>query len=496
MSSFWHIASGQYKRLYFLEIKMALLDFSEIPPSKSPSSDVSAFEKFAKDFFIAIYGAVVEKTVGRGPDGGADIVIRVGNERWLVSCKNYSKGSIPRDDEKAPLGDMQQWGCQQFIGFYNPEPSSGLEAKLRQTKENNPTFKCQIFDNEDIERNLIATASSDGWMLAFRWLPKSFSRIATTLVLPFSEYSKDHVVNREGSSRINGIPTTMHYPAGNIKAAETATEELVSFANELATERVFSTIFIERIKDFCLVVPCSFVRPSFIPDNEVRSSDLFPSWDIKLIKNICSAKNRFGLRTLSIVWSFWNLRLAQAIYIYGRILIDKGEDLLSESDSTTIGDVADAVEKYEKEGEYSHRIKGLREELSLAEIALSGRTAERGYYASLLCFCPSGLHAAISKEYALSSIAGISGEEHKLRKSIKTLILRFDEDDKKYVENKGTNLLELLISVNVIDVHYIEKLALIDPSLKCLSMPHTETWRPTGLAKDSIANTLGFSLNE
>lgn len=475
---------------------MALLDFSEIPPSKAPSADVSAFEKFAKDFFIALYGAVVEKTVGRGPDGGADIVIRVNDERWLVSCKNYSKGAILRDVEKAPLGDMQQWGCQQFVGFYNPEPSSGLEAKLRQTKANNPAFKCQIFDNEDIERNLIATASSAGWMLAFRWFPKSFSRIATTLVLPFSEYSKEHVVSREGSSRINGIPTTVHYRADDVEAEKTATEELVSFANELATEKAFSTVFIERIKDFCLIVPGSFVRPAFIQDDNVRTQDLFPSWDISLIKNICSEKNRFGLKSLCIVWSFWNLRLAQSVYIYGRTLIDRREDLLVGLTSTTTDDLVNAITEYEKKDGYAYRAKGLRDELSLAEIASTGRTSERGYYASLLCFCPSGLHSAISKEYALSRIAIRLDEQQQLIKSVKTLISSFDERDKEYVEAKGINLLELLISVNVIDTAYIEKLIQLAPSLKCLRIPHTDVWQPTGLAKDSIANTLGFSLSK
>ncbi|MBK5408837.1 hypothetical protein JFU58_09825 [Pseudomonas sp. TH34] len=471
---------------------MALLDFSEIPPSKSPSTDVDAFEKFARDFFVTIFSAVVEKTVGRGPDDGADLVIRVGAERWLVSCKNYTNGSVPRSAEDSPLGDMQQWGCQKFIGFYAPAPSSGLEAKLRQTKDNNPSFNYQIFDSDDIERHLISTVTSAGWILAFRWFPRSYPRIASSLVLPVAEFGPEHVLTEPGASRIAGLHTTVRYCEDNLEAANAAAEDLVSFANELATEKAFSSIFMERIKEFCLVVPGSFLRPAFVADDAVCAQDLYPSWDIDLIRTICTSRNRYGLKSLCVVWSFWSLNLAQAVYCYGRTLIDKDVDISSHVDEVSPGDFAQAVANYEKSPGAAYRVRGLRDALSLADITSSGRTAERGYFASLLCFFPSGLSAGISREYALTMLAMALDEEQQLTRSIRTLVASFDADDQTYVEARGVNLHELLISVNVIDTDYFEKVPRLDPLLKCASTRFTETWIPAGPVNASVAEALGF----
>lgn len=472
---------------------MALLDFSEIPPAKSPSSDVSAFEKFAKDFFLVIFNAEIERTVGRGADGGADIVIRVDNERWLVSCKNYSK-AIPRHAENSPLGDMQQWGCQKFIGFYIPEPSSGLVDKLRQTEASNPSFKHQIFDNKDIERNLIASASPAGWLLAFRWFPKSFSKIASSLVLPFTEYSKQDVISERGTARINGISTFISYKEGSVEAAEMAADDLVSIANEMATEKVFPGIFMERIKDFCLAVPESFSRPSFISDSDISPRNLFPSWDLNLVRKLSSKNNKLGLINLCRVWSIWDVDMAQTVYYYGRNLIDKHSNYRIETKTTDIQQLREIVREHINTSAYGTKYKYFREEFTFSAFAKRGQTAERGYFASLLCFHPPGLTPFISKEYALFKLAIKFEEENILFNNLKLIIATFDSYDRDYVKAKSPNLHELLISVNYIDQDYVGKLKNLNSSLKCLSEPMIDFWRPNGTANTMISEALGFSV--
>ncbi|MNJ23782.1 hypothetical protein D3C77_181770 [compost metagenome] len=474
---------------------MALLDFSEIPPSKAPSSDVSAFEKFAKDFFLTIFNAEIERTVGRGADGGADIVIRVGSERWLVSCKNYSK-AIPRHAENSPLGDMQQWGCQKFIGFYVPEPSTGLVDKLRQTEASNPSFKHQVFDNKDIERNLIASASPAGWLLAFRWFPKSFSKIASSLVLPFTEYSKKDVIREHGTSRINGISTYITYDEDSFDAAEMATNDLVSIANEIATEKVFPSIFMERIKDFCLAVPGSFLRPSFISDIDTTPRNLFPSWDLNLVRKLSSKNNKLGLISLCRIWSIWNIDIAQAVYYYGRNIIGKHSNYRIETETTDIQQLREIVREHIKNSEYGIKDKYFREEFSFSEIARKGQTAERGYFASLLCFRPVGLTPFIAREYALFELSIKFSEENILINNLKTIIATFDPHDREYVEAKSPNLHELLISVNYIDYNYVEKLKNLNPNLKCISEPLIEFWRPDGTVNALISEALGFQAED
>lgn len=83
-------------------------------------------------------------------------------------------------------------------------------------------------------------------------------------------------------------------------------------------------------------------------------------------------------------------------------------------------------------------------------------------------------------------------EEQQLTRSIRTLVASFDADDQTYVEARGVNLHELLISVNVIDTDYFEKVPRLDPLLKCASTRFTETWIPAGPVNASVAEALGF----
>lgn len=466
---------------------MSLLDFSEIPPSKSPSSDVDAFEKFAREFFVTLFDAKVVKDAGRGPDGGADLVLEVQGERWLVSCKHY-KNSVPPHERETPYGDMQQWGCQQYIGFYSPGPSTGLEAKLRQTRDNNPGFRFQIFDSTKIQNHLISAGSAEAWLLAFRWFPNSFAKIASSLVRPLVQYSRDDVLTDERHAWINGIPIYSPHAADDIRSQEAAADGLVNIANELATDKAFSPIFTERAKDFSLVVPGAFVRPTYINDCDVRAHELYPSWNLDLVRELCERQCRGGLVSLCRVWSFWDLNMAETIYFYGRNLMDADENERFTEEPVTM----DALDSLVASHRYTWRFRSRAQELSLSNTGRDCSTTERGFFAALLCYRPGTLHAFVPPQEALYRLAVAANEEPALSAALYKLASGFSEDDNKYVIAKSPNLFQLLTSVNLIDTDYLPKLMAIDPTLTCVSASRVEVWRPNGQVKQEIADALGF----
>ncbi|OAI86449.1 restriction endonuclease [Pseudomonas putida] len=466
---------------------MSLLDFSEIPPSKAPSADVDAFEKFAREFFAVLFNARVIKNVGRGPDGGADLVLEVEGERWLVSCKNY-RNSVGRNDEEAPYGDMQQWGCQQFIGFYSPGPSTGLETKLRQTRDNNPGFRYQIFDSKEIQSRLICAGSSEAWLLAFRWFPGSFSKIASALVRPLMQHDRQDVVTDHGRSWIAGLPVYSSHAANDPQSRERAAEGLVSIANEIATGRAFSPIFIERIKDFCLAVPGAFLRPTYVSDEEVQARLLYPSWSLGLVRDLCARGLRRGLLNLCRVWSLWDLEMAETVYFYGRQLMAGDDHEFTEAGPEDIQTLQPLVAAHRTTMQF-RRLAG---ELSFSSIVSHCSTTERGYFAALLCFGAVELYAFIPRQEALCRLAQVNGEQQPLCDALYRLVETFSEDDRAYVYAKSPDLLQLLTSVNYIDPDYVTKLGEIDPALTCLSATWVEAWRPAGQIGREIADALGF----
>lgn len=472
---------------------MTLLDFSEIPPSKSPSEDLSAFEKFAKDFFITLYGATILKTVGRGADSGADIVVQVESERWLVSCKFYEKNSIRRGAESSPLGDLQQWGCHKFIGFYVPEPSAGLESKLRQTEANNPAFKFQIFDNKDIERNLISTSSSEGWMLAFRWFPKSSSKIAASLVRPISQYCRADIVRSKNFFSIHGLPTFISHNDNDGDLSESTENYLIQLANEFASEKIYSKIFLDRIKDFNLICAGAFIRTTFISDSSVSPYDIFPSWDTSVLRNLCAAQNRHALKSLCIVWSLWDLMLAQAFYYCGRVLIDRQEDILLNYSDKDTRNILGLVKDHVIKNNLDYYLNQVRNDLSFSEVTLRGRTLERGYYASLLCFCPSGLSAGVLKEYARSVLARQHGEEQRIFQAANLLMKTLSKDDYNYVRANQASLKDLLTSLNLVIENYDQEIIKIDSAIFSLRAPLSNTWVSEGVIDNELSAALGFS---
>lgn len=472
---------------------MPLLDFSEIPPASGKSTDTEAFEKFAKDFFVELRGAKIIKTIGRGPDGGADLVVTINDESCLVSCKHYLGGSyIPPEREADPEGRMKQWGCQKFIAFYSPGPTSGLEQKLRQTQANHPTFVCEILDSGDIEREMIATASPKGWVLAMRWFPSSFARIASSLVLPLQTYSSKDVIQGPGHAFVPDMGFSIRFQPGNDAMAIEASELLMDHANETATADAFSGIFRARIEDFARLVPGSFAKNILVDDADLASGDIFPSWDIDLVRKLAGEGNRYGLRSLCRIWSLWNLSMAKGAYLYGLALMRYEDDpaVLNLRGETSIAKLMDCFAKTAIEETYL--MKSAPDDLSLSRIAVGATTAERGYFASLLCFCPGDLHAWMDEVQGIVLLARHHEELQALEKAAWTMADTFDDDDKDYVRFKSPTISELLVSLKLIDIEACRRLAIANPGLRCLSESPIQSWKPGGDPPPFLGKALGF----
>ena len=141
------------------------------------------WEMFARDFLQKL-GFQIESPPDRGPDGGKDILaieeiqgaLYKGRMRWLVSCKHFanSGNSVSERDEPNILERLASFKAQGFIGFYSTIPSSSLNARLRQLKENNKIREYRIFDNKLIENYLITPGFS---RLMFRYFPESYKKI-------------------------------------------------------------------------------------------------------------------------------------------------------------------------------------------------------------------------------------------------------------------------------------------------------------------------------
>ncbi|WP_448165017.1 restriction endonuclease [Burkholderia cepacia] len=474
-------------------LNVAILDFNEIPPAQGESRDLEAFEKFAKDFFVRLYGAEIEKTVARGPDGGADLVIDVNGEKWLISCKHYPSGSpIPPGKEEDPAGRLEQWGCKKFVGFYNPGPSTGLEQKIRQTREKKPSHVFEIMDNEDIERELIATASSEGWLLAMRWFPKSFAQIASSLVMPLRVYSKQSVVRSPGQAFVPGMHVKGLFREGDEAASAEVVDTLTEHANETATMRAFSGIFHARVLDFARLIPLAFVKPVYLDDKQLTPRSVFPSWDLDLIRELVSANNRVGLVNLCRVWSLWGMNLARTAYTYGLLLLQNEQRpvvqaLSNESSILSLRAVLSALPQAQN-SVMSHHLDGL----TFSHMATDCFTIERGFFAALLCFCPGGLSSHIKRTTGIVELAYRYGELNALEASAKALAETFSPGDQLYVQEKSKTFIDLLVSLEFIQSDALDELARRNSSLRCLSAPLVEAWSPNGNPPPYLGKAMGF----
>lgn len=153
-----------------------MIDFKEI----SHSDD---WELFSRDL-LSEEGFFIESSPDRGPDGGKDLLIseqlkgNLGNYkfRWLVSCKHFAHSgkAVNESDEKNILERVKSFKADGFLGVYSTLPSSGLNTRLNQLRENNEIKDFMIFDKKRIESILLKIGYSE---ILQRYFPKSFEQI-------------------------------------------------------------------------------------------------------------------------------------------------------------------------------------------------------------------------------------------------------------------------------------------------------------------------------
>lgn len=155
-----------------------MLDFKEI------SSDGEDWELFSRDFLEEM-GFFIESPPDRGADGGKDMLITEEIKgklhrdrfRWLVSCKHYAhsgKSVNENDHEKNILERIKAFKADGFLGFYSTIPSSGLNTRLRQLRDEKEIRDYRIFDHKLIETHLLLQGFS---RTILRYFPESYKRI-------------------------------------------------------------------------------------------------------------------------------------------------------------------------------------------------------------------------------------------------------------------------------------------------------------------------------
>lgn len=156
-----------------------MIDFTEI------DSDGEIWELFSRDLLQEL-GFYVEHSVDRGPDGKKDLIVSEllnGNLgkykfKWLVSCKHFanrqSSNSVKESDEPNILERVQSFNCDGFIGLYSTVPSSGLNTRLTQLKENGNLKDYRVFDYKLIENYLLRIGYAN---LLMRYFPNSYKKV-------------------------------------------------------------------------------------------------------------------------------------------------------------------------------------------------------------------------------------------------------------------------------------------------------------------------------
>ena len=156
-----------------------MIDFKEI------NSDGEEWELFSRDLLQEL-GFYIEHSVDRGPDGKKDLIVSEllnGNLgkykfKWLVSCKHFahrqSSNSVKESDEPNILERVQSFNCDGFIGLYSTVPSSGLNTRLTQLKENGTLKDYRVFDYKLIENHLLRIGYAN---LLMRYFPISYKEV-------------------------------------------------------------------------------------------------------------------------------------------------------------------------------------------------------------------------------------------------------------------------------------------------------------------------------
>lgn len=466
------------------------IDFSEIPPAKQPSRDTEAFEKFAKQFLESIEGCTIEKTVGRGADGGVDLIAVKEGVRWLVSCKHYLSTSITAAAEEDPKGRLEAHGCQVFIGFYSGSPHNSLIARLEGLERNHATFKYEIFNNEDIEGRLFSAQNAKGWILSARWFPNSCARLFHQLVHPVDHFTHDHLIidDTKGKLWAGDLPVAIHYYSEEGK--KSAAKSAIMSANEYATSRAFDGIFVQRVALVANLLPGTFLRLRFVKDDLARSFEIIPSWDFSIIGRYL-AEGRMRLRgfyNLLTVWSFWDVERAAPFVEAARMLWSLRDESGAIKPLSTIEEVSEAYEEENGVGTAKNGSQWTGNVLRLGDLAGRGNTHERGFFAGLLCFCPGSLQFTLDKYSTIVRMARELNEVTELETRIAQVVSQLSGEDRSYFLGHDVSLVEQLKSISIIDMGHEKYMPQIRAGMKCFAVNPLEIWLPKISDPGAVSN--------
>lgn len=465
------------------------LDLSEIPSARAPSPDTEAFEKFAKQFFEELFVGTIKKTAGRGPDGRADIIVEVNSEKWLISCKHWLHTTVSANDEKDPRGRLDQHDCDKFVGFYSCGPTNGLNAALAGIRTNHPSFKFEIFNNEDIVAKILSFANARGWLLAARWFPKSYAKLFSQLVYPIDHYKDSDVVVHDDGSAVSrvwaGSSPLVALVSSNEEHLNKARKIALHVANERVTSKAFGGIFVNRIAEFAALFPGSFVRMRLVPDNDLGPYNIFPSWNMKTLSDQAIGRDsRQSAFAICRVWSLWDAHEATEYLNALRMLCEIPRPDIPEHISTA-RDARSLYDAIYGPGS-SAQFLDLSAKLTLGDIAAECGTLERGYYAGLLCFMPGVLRSRPDPHRMAVALAEQLGERELLNERLDRITEMFRPADEEYVRRTSPTLCEKLISVHAIDPE--RKFAnILEPGLRCFQESGTEPWAPSARMSAELA---------
>lgn len=471
------------------------LDFSEIPPAIGPSSDLDAFEKFVKQFLEVVHGAIVIKTVGRGPDRGADLIVQVKGELWLINCKHYRSRAVPMSELGEPRATLDDHGCDRYVCIFSNTPSDPLVARLVSIKKNHRDFEYFVWSDRDIEAQLLSCQNAEGWILAARWFPKSYGRIFSRLAYPVQQFSESDVHVNEVLCRtlIPGIPLERVFSRRHVESRDEAIRSTVQDANEISTSRAFDRLFVHRIAEFAAVFPGSFSKMRFVPAEEITSGSVFPSWDFDYLARLMLQEpgHRTAVFNICRVWSFWNAQRAGEMLRVLRLLW--GMDW-EDFDVGPITEHAILAKCAEEDG--ANEAESAYADVALDQLSIGGTsnwlsTDNRGFFAALLCFNPGGLYETKRGADGHIHLARHLGELPELLTRMEAATVGLSQHDLEYVESHGFQPAALLTSLRAVDNEH-KLMSTIEEGLRCFVEPVLEPWVPEEKPDSAVARAFGL----
>jgi hypothetical protein len=447
-----------------------------------------------RDFFKELYGAEIVKSVARGHDDGADIIVKVSGERWLISCKKYESRSIPESAEIDPVSLLIEHDCTTFVAFYSPVASSRLARKLEGLAKNKPNFKLKMMDQASIASEIFSLHNARGWLLAFRYFPKSYARITKILVHPLSVFDAEHVKHVDSSSTIPGLGLKIQYANDNELSRNRAAKKLVFIANEAQTDRAYSKIFVARISDFARTFPGSFHRAIWADESELTAENIFPSWDLGLVEKLVR-KELFSIADdVCRIWSFWDVRLAKLVMRFARFMRnDDGRAHLNGA----IFDVKNEGLREKLENvprEFEGIVRMDEDRLSLGSASKYCPVALKGYLASLIAFSPKNLHPFPAIDEGIYEVSVFMGEQEKLRRIIDLFVNQIkDRRDRDYV-CRYSDLRNRCKDAAFLDNDPTFSKFALAQGLSAVKINPTISWVPAGETDSSLLDAWAFSM--